>query len=96
MDKVFTANGATDLPIRKAEHGVIETDFLIVGTGPAGGALACFLASHGLNIIQSLINNANHTQDFEVSLSAIPQDVPTHQEHISRIQLGWSAFGTLG
>ena len=25
----------------------ITTDHLIVGTGPAGGALACFLAQHG-------------------------------------------------
>lgn len=26
-----------------------STDFLIVGTGPAGSALACFLASYGKN-----------------------------------------------
>lgn len=25
----------------------IETDLLIVGTGPAGASLACFLASYG-------------------------------------------------
>ena len=25
----------------------ITTDYLIIGTGPAGGALACFLAQHG-------------------------------------------------
>jgi len=25
----------------------IETEFLIVGTGPAGASLACFLGSHG-------------------------------------------------
>jgi len=26
---------------------VVETDFLVVGCGPAGASLACFLASHG-------------------------------------------------
>jgi hypothetical protein len=29
------------------EREPIETEFLIVGTGPAGAALACFLGSHG-------------------------------------------------
>ncbi|KAK4183943.1 hypothetical protein QBC35DRAFT_466892 [Podospora australis] len=27
---------------------IIETEFLIVGAGPAGSSLACFLASYGL------------------------------------------------
>ena len=27
----------------------METDLLVVGTGPAGGSLACFLASYGEN-----------------------------------------------
>ncbi|KAI9664660.1 MAG: hypothetical protein M1821_006106 [Bathelium mastoideum] len=51
MDKLYAANGApasTALPIRKAGDDTLQTDLLIVGTGPAGGALACFLASHGL------------------------------------------------
>jgi ribulose 1,5-bisphosphate synthetase/thiazole synthase len=26
---------------------IVETDLLIVGAGPAGAALACFLAQHG-------------------------------------------------
>lgn len=33
------ANGHSDTPV--------EIDYLIVGTGPAGGALACFLVQHG-------------------------------------------------
>ncbi|KAK4982615.1 hypothetical protein LTR66_009174, partial [Elasticomyces elasticus] len=39
------------VPERQAseqETPVIETDLLIIGTGPAGASLACFLASHGL------------------------------------------------
>lgn len=30
------------------DDNVIKTDLLIVGAGPAGAALACFLASHGM------------------------------------------------
>lgn len=29
------------------DSSVIETEFLVVGCGPAGAGLACFLASHG-------------------------------------------------
>ena len=40
----FLSNG------NDAETGssIVETDLLIVGTGPAGASLACFLASHGM------------------------------------------------
>lgn len=41
-----------------AEH-VVETPFLIVGAGPAGASLACFLASYGLTGI--CISNAPGT-----------------------------------
>ena len=34
-----TTNGSGD--------GTVETDFLIVGCGPAGASLACFLGSYG-------------------------------------------------
>src|ERR1700677_3986302 len=44
-----------------SEEHVIETDLLIVGTGPAGSALACFLASHGLKGI--MLSNAPTTSD---------------------------------
>jgi 2-polyprenyl-6-methoxyphenol hydroxylase-like FAD-dependent oxidoreductase len=33
---------------QETEHATIETDLLVVGAGPAGSALACFLASYGL------------------------------------------------
>ncbi|KAK5117526.1 hypothetical protein LTR62_004948 [Meristemomyces frigidus] len=53
-----TTNGEKALPTtggqttfsndsRTKENGLIETTYLIVGTGPAGSALASFLASHG-------------------------------------------------
>lgn len=28
-------------------HTIVETDLLVIGAGPAGAALACFLAQHG-------------------------------------------------
>ena len=31
-----------------AEETPVGTEFLIVGAGPAGAALACFLGSHGM------------------------------------------------
>ncbi|KAI7281518.1 Aldolase [Hortaea werneckii] len=34
-------------PASKSEDGALETTFLIIGAGPAGAALACFLAQHG-------------------------------------------------
>lgn len=33
-----------------AARGGIQTDFLIIGAGPAGSSLACFLASYGRHI----------------------------------------------
>ncbi|KAI6826123.1 hypothetical protein KC332_g8801 [Hortaea werneckii] len=44
-------NDSTRIPHRgptsKSEDGALETTFLIVGAGPAGAALACFLAQYG-------------------------------------------------
>src|SRR4051812_43411745 len=31
------------------DDGVFQTQYLIVGCGPAGASLACFLSSHGMN-----------------------------------------------
>lgn len=31
----------------QVEDHAVDTEFLIVGAGPAGAALACFLGSHG-------------------------------------------------
>jgi flavin-dependent dehydrogenase len=30
------------------DEDIVKTDLLIVGAGPAGASLACFLASHGM------------------------------------------------
>lgn len=32
----------------QVEDHVVDTEFLIVGAGPAGAALACFLVSYGV------------------------------------------------
>jgi NADPH-dependent 2,4-dienoyl-CoA reductase/sulfur reductase-like enzyme len=34
-------------PLSNGSPATVVTDLLIVGTGPAGASLACFLASHG-------------------------------------------------
>lgn len=40
---------ATSMPNGGPEHDeIVETPFLIVGAGPAGASLACFLAEYGL------------------------------------------------
>lgn len=31
----------------EVRDGIVNTDFLIIGAGPAGAALACFLGSYG-------------------------------------------------
>jgi NADPH-dependent 2,4-dienoyl-CoA reductase/sulfur reductase-like enzyme len=47
----------------------VSTDLLIVGTGPAGASLACFLASHGQYFrFVVKIQNDNVSQDCLVSL----------------------------
>lgn len=41
------------------EDNILKTDLLIVGAGPAGAALACFLASHGRSLTsQHLVHSA--------------------------------------
>ena len=43
-----TTDSYTDTMTRIAmDEEIVKTDLLIVGAGPAGAALACFLASHG-------------------------------------------------
>ena len=32
-----------------ADDGFVKTDLLIIGAGPAGASLACFLAAHGMS-----------------------------------------------
>lgn len=39
--------GSSDHQIQDSHGGVLNTEFLIIGAGPAGAALACFLASMG-------------------------------------------------
>jgi glycine/D-amino acid oxidase-like deaminating enzyme len=39
-------DGRPDTKIN-VDDGIVQTDLLIVGAGPAGASLACFLAQHG-------------------------------------------------
>jgi 2-polyprenyl-6-methoxyphenol hydroxylase-like FAD-dependent oxidoreductase len=43
-----TLPNGTSPPAEPTQTPLIETPYLIVGAGPAGASLACFLASHGL------------------------------------------------
>jgi hypothetical protein len=55
------SNGVSDEVPRKLQatsetgDGFTQTDFLIVGCGPAGASLACFLSSYGDYKIQKLL-----------------------------------------
>lgn len=40
-------SGSSTAEGRRSQSTLTTTDVLIVGTGPAGAALACFLASYG-------------------------------------------------
>lgn len=43
-----SSNTAGSQPRTEVKMEKIKSDILIVGTGPAGASLACFLASHGM------------------------------------------------
>jgi 2-polyprenyl-6-methoxyphenol hydroxylase-like FAD-dependent oxidoreductase len=49
---------------------IVETPFLIIGAGPAGASLACFLPSHGL---------------AGITLSAAPGTSDTPRAHITNM-----------
>ncbi|KAL3459474.1 FAD binding domain-containing protein [Aspergillus heterothallicus] len=51
-------------------HAMVETEFLIVGAGPAGASLACFLSSYGLKGIM---------------ISAAPSTANTPRAHITNM-----------
>src|SRR5699024_5676550 len=46
-DLPTSPNGQTHHEITTGGDSTINTEFLIIGAGPAGAALACFLGSHG-------------------------------------------------
>jgi len=48
-------------PLSNGSPATVETDLLIVGTGPAGASLACFLTSHGK---RTLVLKPNFVNNF--------------------------------
>jgi 2-polyprenyl-6-methoxyphenol hydroxylase-like FAD-dependent oxidoreductase len=71
------------------EAATLETDLLIVGAGPAGASLACFLASHGQTntVFIHAQFHANSLQDVLGSSSPQPQGQQTLPELTSLTQL---------
>lgn len=47
--------------------GEVDTEFFIVGAGPAGASLAGFLASYGRQLFPSLLSVTNSTDHSKVS-----------------------------
>lgn len=71
-----------------SDGGIIETEFLIVGAGPAGAALACFLSSYGGLSRELLLNLYSYRSNYKIqasreSWSVRPTVLPTLLEHIS-------------
>ncbi|KAJ6124657.1 Monooxygenase FAD-binding [Penicillium samsonianum] len=62
----------------------IDTEFLIVGAGPAGAALACFLGSHGLKgiMISSAPGTANTPRAHITNMAALEclRDIGLYEE----------------
>ncbi len=58
----FLTNGHSNGHVeRNASEETVETDMLIVGAGPAGASLACFLASYGIKGI--IVSRSSGTAD---------------------------------
>jgi thioredoxin reductase len=68
---------------------IIETDLLIVGAGPAGAALACFLASYGISLGNSCSSPAlmltNPTGRTGIMIAAAPSCAETPRAHITNM-----------
>ncbi|KAL1858565.1 hypothetical protein Plec18170_002765 [Paecilomyces lecythidis] len=57
----------------EVRDGIVNTDFLIIGAGPAGAALACFLGSYGLKgiMISSAPGTANTPRAHITNMAAL-------------------------
>ncbi|KAK2733989.1 hypothetical protein FQN55_003049 [Onygenales sp. PD_40] len=84
---------SSDFPDRQKSSAemknvVVDTEFLIVGAGPAGASLACFLCSHGLKgiMISSAPGTANTPRAHITNMAALEclRDIGLDQE-VTRI-----------
>ena len=61
----------------------VETELLIVGAGPAGASLACFLASHGmLHARLRILLTSGRTG---IMIAAAPGTAQTPRAHITNM-----------
>ncbi|KND93033.1 2,4-dichlorophenol 6-monooxygenase [Tolypocladium ophioglossoides CBS 100239] len=69
---------------QEAQESVTDTHFLIIGAGPAGAALACFLASYGLEgiMISAAPGTANTPRAHITNMAALEclRDIGLYEE----------------
>jgi hypothetical protein len=71
---------------REEQAVVVETDLLIIGAGPAGASLACFLAQHGRNSFGKSELNVDNTPGLKgIMLAATPGTADTPRAHITNM-----------
>lgn len=74
------------------DSAALETDMLIIGAGPAGASLACFLASYGSFSVRFILNLGLPCADTYlylglkgIMISASPSTADTPRAHITNM-----------
>lgn len=64
----------------------VETDFLIVGAGPAGASLACFLTSYGECLAEEELRQSINMLGLRgIMISGAPGTAHTPRAHITNM-----------
>lgn len=81
------------------EEDIIETDLLIVGAGPAGASLACFLSAHGRRteiergrIMMRHVRLTSFQGKTGIMIASAPGCAETPRAHITNM----AALGEIG
>lgn len=76
MASAVPESSSQALPQRDASStnsGILETEFLIIGAGPSGASLACFLASYGIKgiVVSAAPGTANTPRAHITNMAAL-------------------------